>query len=148
MSPSAIDLPHHCYSGQKALALSLLMLCVSQFNFRSWKVVSEASRTVCRQCDADLVPWTAQIIAWSAAGVKMQTFLNASDNLLAVPVVEDDSGPSGGFPEPPSNVFPTDPQLFRRAVAGDLASTYNFSSWVPQVSFSIKPAHIVGYSCL
>jgi hypothetical protein len=30
VSPSAIDLPQHCYSVQ---ALSLLMLCVSQFNF-------------------------------------------------------------------------------------------------------------------
>ena len=90
-----------------------------------------------------------QLIAWSGAGVEVQTNFDVLGTLM-VPLATDSGAlgsPAtsiGSFGSPKGSalaegasaaplVFPTDPQLFQRAIAGDPASTYNFSSWEPQV---------------
>lgn len=90
-----------------------------------------------------------QLIAWSGAGVEVQTSFDVLGTLMIPPAANNGASGSsatsmGSFGSPKGSapaqgaskaarVFPTDPQLFQRAVAGDPASAYNFSSWAPQV---------------
>lgn len=101
---------------------------------------------MCIEAASDIVRSVLQLIAWSGAGVEVQTQFDVLGTLM-VPSAAN-SGASGspaasmdsfgspkGSTSAAASVFPTDPQLFQRAVAGDPASAYNFSSWVPQVRF-------------
>ncbi|CAL8464169.1 g3704 [Coccomyxa elongata] len=90
-----------------------------------------------------------QLIAWSGAGVEVQTQFDMLRTLMVPSAANNGALGSlatsmGSFGSPEGSnaaqgaseaarVFPTDPQLFQRAVAGDPASAYNFSLWAPQV---------------